>query len=97
MTDQPKPDSIAADRLVARLTNAIKTNKTEVVAGYALVQANMAHCSMQAIIDLLRHKNIISENEISAALALSYNKRSDSLVERSIIAPPAPQVRPKDH
>jgi predicted deacylase len=97
MTDQPKPDAIAADRLTMRLTNAIKTNKTEVVAGYALVQANMAHCSMQAIIDLLRHKGVISEQELSQALASNYNKRADSLVERSIIAPPAPQVRPKDH
>jgi S-adenosylmethionine synthetase len=97
MTDQPKPDQVASDRLVKRMVAAAAANKTEVVAGYAIVQANLVHCSVQALIHLLKHKGILTENDLSQALAREYDKRTDSLQQRSIIVESAPVVRPKDN
>lgn len=66
------------------------------VAIMAYAQAMQALASAQAIITLLKHKNIISENEIEGALAHSYATYSSRMETRQgsgLIIPPPPTVR----
>jgi len=62
------------------------------VAGHAYMQACMAQASTQALVTLLRRKNICSEDEIDRYLADAYEAREQMFHEQSIIAAPAPQI-----
>lgn len=91
-----KQDEIEAQRLCDVLARNIGTNTAQKVAGMAYLQAATAQCGVQALVDLLKHKGIISDTDLEAALASSYRKRRDHAEDNSIIAAPAPTVRPRN-
>lgn len=62
----------------------------------AFMQANFAQHALQAVITLLKQKNIISDTDLTKALADAYNdaashKRTAGQ-SKQIIVPPAPRV-----
>lgn len=66
------------------------------VAIIAYAQAMQALASAQALINLLKHKNLISEADVKGALAHSYATYSSRMETRqgsSIIVPPPPSIR----
>lgn len=94
--DKVAQDGIEAEKLAKVLGAMVAQNTPGKVAGLAYLQATMAQCALQAIIDMLRHKGIVSESEISAALAAAYRNRRAHAEHSSIIVPAAPQVRPQN-
>lgn len=70
---------------------------TQHVAIMAYAQAMQALAGVQALVNLLKHKNVISEDEIEGALAHAYATYSSRIEQgnrgSSIILPPAPSAK----
>lgn len=93
MTDR-SPDNIAAEALAASLGRSVANNDPARVAFTSFLQANFAQLATQALVDLLRHKNVFSEAEIQNALKTAYDRRTNELRQQGMIVPAAPAVRP---
>lgn len=95
MSEKPK-DEAAAEQLALALKRVLSGTRTERVAGTAYVQSVFAQTAGQALINLLKSKNIISDKEIERVLAEAYNERFKQLSGASgaIVTVP-PLVRPQ--
>lgn len=94
MTDR-KADAIAAEQLAAAVGRVVGQTRTEKVAGLAYLQATLAQAANQALINILKRHNIISDSELERTLAEVYDERYKSLSGSSgAIVQPAPLVRP---
>ncbi len=87
-----KPSQRAGNWLMKTMKAFLGKNEPTQVAGHAYMQSTMAQCSSQAIVNLLRRKNIISTGELERALAEAYMEREQRFHDQSIVAAPAPQV-----
>jgi hypothetical protein len=96
MSETKGKDVLAAERLMAETHREAASSPTPMVANTAYLSATFAQYATQAIIDLLKQKNIISEDELKRALAHSYNTGADAKRQQAqqLIVAPAPAVRP---
>jgi len=85
-------DKAAGNWLMKTMRAFLGRNDPSQAAGNAYIQSTMAQCSAQAIVNLLRQKNIVSEGELKRALAEAYMEREQKFHDQSVIAAPAPQV-----
>lgn len=92
------PEQIAADQLSQALLDRLADKRTVEVAASACLQSTLTKAAVQAVIDILIHKNVISVNDLAGALKHNYNKTHDQLTHRdesTIIVPEAaPVARP---
>lgn len=83
-----------AEQLAAALGRVVSNTRQEKVAGMAYLQAALAQAAVQALIDLLRHKNIFSKEEIDRALSRAYEERFKQLSgSNGAILMPTPMTR----
>jgi hypothetical protein len=95
MADRPV-DAAAAEQLAHAAGRVVANSKVERVAGMAYLQAVFAQAANQALINLLKRHNIISEKELEKCLAEEYETRFKQLSGSSgVIVQSAPLVRPK--
>ena len=88
-------DSKAARQLMLAIDRVVSNSRIERCAGMGYAQACMAMAATQAIINLLKSKNIISDTEITNALAEEYEMRFKQLSgSQGAAVAPAPVVRP---
>lgn len=64
-----------AEQLAAAAGRLVSNSRTDRVAGMGYLQAVMVQAAVQALIDLLKQKNVFSEAEITRALNASYDER----------------------
>lgn len=84
-----------AEQLAAALGRVVSNTRPEKVAAYAYLQAALAQCALQALIDLMMQKNIFSKAEIDRALDRAHNERFKQLSGSSgAIQMPTPKTRP---
>lgn len=81
-------------QLAAAIGRVVSGSRTERVAGIAYLQATLAQAAVQALIDLLKQQNIISQEQIQRALDDAYNDRFRQLSgSNGVLAAPAPTAR----
>lgn len=87
-------DGRAAKQLSLAIERVVSNTRVERCAGMGYAQACMAMAAVQAMINLLKSKNIILDTEIERALADEYERRFRQLSgSQSADVAPAPQVR----
>lgn len=67
------------EQLAAALGRVISQSRVERVAAMAYLQASLAQSAVQALIDLLRNQNFISQEQIQRALNQAYDDRFKQL------------------
>lgn len=82
-----------ADELQRAIIAAIERSDVPTIAASAYMQATYAQQAAEAILQLLRHKNIVSEAEIQKALGDSYHAKAHRLKNSGNIVVP-PMLRP---
>jgi len=82
-----------ADELTSELLRAIARSDVPTIAANAMMQATFAQQCAEAILQLLRHKGIITEGDIQTALANAYHARSHKLKNSGNVVVP-PMLRP---
>lgn len=92
MSEQNNRAKRAGEWLMKTMRGFLGANDPSQVAGHAYMQSVMSQASAQALVTLLRRKNVISEEEISRALAEAYETREQLFHDQSIKAAPAPQI-----
>lgn len=95
--NQKSQEQIAAEKLSRALLERMGDFAPGQVAAIAHVQSTMTNAAVQAVIELMVHKGVISQGDFAAALQFHYNKKHDELVHRDnqIITPTdAPIARP---
>lgn len=98
-TDDPTA-KLRADREARRLADAcIRACQGQNVQHVAILgyeQAMMALATCQALVNLFKHKNLLSESEIEGALAhafATYSARMEQGSSSVIVRAPAPSTR----
>lgn len=92
MSEKPQV-LIDADELKAAVVGSIERSDVPTIAASAYMQATYAQQAAEAILQLLRHKNIVSEGEIQKALGDSYHAKAHRLKNSGNIVVP-PMLRP---
>lgn len=88
------PDAKASVRLAETVGRVVSNTKVERVAGMGYMQAVLSQAAVQALINLLKTKNIVSDAELARFLAEQYDERSAQLAGRHGGTPAAaPLVR----
>lgn len=82
-----------ADELKAAIVGAIERSDVPTIAASAYMQATYAQQAAEAILQLLKHKNIISDAEVQKALGDSYHAKAVRLKNSGNIVVP-PMLRP---
>lgn len=87
----------AAEELQRMLLQKLDGRKALDIAVLAYVQAAMANAALQGLIELLVHKNVISANELSAALSRGYFRAQAKIeaAQSPIIMPDAAVAKPQ--
>lgn|GEM_PF-5881420 len=89
MTNKTDP----CEQLAATLGRVISNSRVENVAAMSYLQASLAQCAVQALIDLLRNQNVISQEQIQRALDHAYKERFEQLAgSQGVIAGAAPSA-----
>lgn len=98
MNNTPPREQLAADKLSRALLERMGEFEPGQVAAIAHVQSTLTNAAVQAVIELLVHKGVLSQGDFAAALQFNYNKKHDELVHRDnqIVMPTAaPIARPE--
>jgi hypothetical protein len=83
------------EQLAAALGRVTANTRTEKVAAMAYLQASLAQAAVQALIDLLRQQNVISQERIQEALNDAYDTRFKQLSgSNGAVVLPHPTARP---
>jgi hypothetical protein len=86
----------AIQQLTAAAGRVCGATRVEKIAAYAYLQATLAQAANQALINLLKQHNVVSDGELSRHLARAYEDRFKQLSgANGAILTPAPQVRPQ--
>lgn len=88
-------EQLSARELQEQLLRTIEGKPLENLAAIATLQATFANAALQGLIEIVRHKNILTEREVSIALRRGYDRALAQLRDRDhgqIIMPPAPVV-----
>lgn len=91
-------EQIAAKQLTDELLKRLADKRAGEVASLAHVQSTLTNAAVQAVIEILVHKNVISAADFSAALRHHYNRQHDMLVHRDdqiVVPQQAPIARPE--
>lgn len=89
-------ESEALQQLAAACGRVVGNTRVEKVAAFAYLQATLANAALQAVIDLLKQHNVVTDSELSRHLARAYEARFKELSgANGAILTPAPQVRPQ--
>ncbi len=91
-------EQIAAQQLTEELLRRLAEKSVVSVASLAHVQSTLTNAAVQAVIEILIHKNVISATEFSAVLRHNYEKQHDKLTHRDdqiVLPQQAPIARPE--
>lgn len=88
-------ERLSARELQENLLRVLNSKPVDNVAVIAMLQATLVNAALQGLVELLVHKNMLTEREISIALRRGYDRSLAQLHNRdtgTIIMPPAPIV-----
>lgn len=87
-----RPEDLAAKAL-AKVCHGIQQHtKQERFVLMAYVQVMMTQCSVQVLVDYLRQKGIITDDELSRRLADAYLELANQLQTRQVLMPAKPTI-----
>lgn len=94
MTNEQPKDAKAANELVQVLMTRMSQMTPMDLVGSAFIQGQMAQASIQAIVNLLKTKNVVGIAELEKALADSYEQCAKAFKQQGLALPPSALATP---